>query len=182
MRADDRRPARLTTLALAALAAGFVLGGCAPPGTRGPLAVPEDTDETCMPTTQYPSAAIGTILTNKSSGELHITRVELRGADNLDLGDSSLMPSPGDLLLADKYPPTDQFPDDWPNAEPIADATVAGNENQLVLVTQVTPADPDRTGSFAGLDIYYTDSRGKEYLEPTQHSLRMTPGSCKPGQ
>jgi len=179
MRADARLPATLA-LGATALALGAGLSGCAPPSTQGPLVVPPDTDETCMPTAQYPSAAIGTILTNESGGELRITRVELRGADNLVLGDNSLMPSPGDLLLADGYPPTDQFPEDWKNAEPIAESTVAGHERQLVLVTQVTPADADRDARFAGLDIYYTDANGKEYLEPTQHSLLMSADTCNP--
>ena len=169
-------------LLAAALALGVTLAGCTPPSTDGALVVPDDSDETCMPTAQYPSAAIGTILTNESGRELRVTRVELREADNLVLGANSLMPSPGDLLLADRYPPTDQFPEDWKNAVPIDEATIAGSERNLVLVTQVTPGDASREGRFAGIDIYYTDDRGKEYLEPTQHSLRMTPGSCNPDQ
>ena len=182
MTPDARLPARATVIraALVAVALVFGLAACSPPDTAGPLVVPPDTDETCMPTELYPSAAIGTILTNESQGKLRITRVELRGADNLVLGANKLMPSPGDLLLADRYPPTDQFPDDWKNAETISDATVAGDEQHLVLVTQVTPGDESREGRFAGLDIYYETADGQQYLEPTDHSLRMTPGTCQP--
>jgi hypothetical protein len=166
------------SVAAVVAAALTLLVGCAGIDDNGPLVVPFDEDGTCVPAETYPVAAIGTILTNSSAGDLTITRVEPIEPENVTVGEQSLMPSPGMKLLADKYPPIEQFPDDWPNAESIDRAVVAAYEDDLVLVSEVAIDDDVELGTLAGFEIYYVDETGAEYVERTAHYLRIKRGGC----
>jgi len=172
---------RRSVLALAAggsVLVALTLAGCGP-NDDGPLEVPEDLDITCMPQSLYPVAAIGTILTNQGSDELTITRISSINAKGLSLGTQSLMPSPGDKLLADGYPPIDQFPDDWPLAKTIDEAQVEPHEQDLVLVSEVILDDDAERGTLDGFEIFYADDAGNTFVERTTHGVRFERKSCK---
>jgi len=156
----------------------LALAGCGP-NDDGPLEVPEDLDITCMPQSLYPVAAIGTILTNASSNELTITDVKSINANGLRLGSQSLMPSPGDKLLADGYPPTDQFPDQWPLAKAIDKAGIEPHEQDLVLVSEVYLDEGKENGTLDGFEIFYTDDEGNSFVERTTHGLRFERDTCE---
>jgi len=155
----------------------LALAGCAP-NDDGPLEVPLDEDITCMPQSLYPVAAIGTILTNLSSDELTITEIDSINEKGLSLGTQSLMPSPGDKLLADGYPPTDQFPEQWPLAKTIDEVNIAPHEQHLVLVSEVFLDDGASKGTLDGFAIYYQDEIGNRYVEKTTHGLRFEREKC----
>lgn len=163
-------------------AAGLVmvtLGGCSTPDDRGPLVVPRDPGGTCMPAALYSATAMGTTVLNDSDSELRITRVDMVGAHGLRMESNSLMPSPTQFLLADAFPPTDQFPTEWPLAQSIADAPLAPNEQHVSLVTELHLEQGAESGALERLDIYYTDESGREYVERTDHSLEIREGSCE---
>ena len=168
---------RYALLASAGVVMALALAGCAP-NDDGPLVVPPDEDITCMPARLYPVLAIGTILTNESSDELTITEIDSINEEGLSLGTQSLMPSPGDKLLADGYPPTAQYPDLWPSAKTIDEVNIAPHEQDLVLVSEVFLDDEAQLGTLDGFEIFYKDEMGNRFVERTSHGLRFERDKC----
>jgi hypothetical protein len=164
-------------LAIAAVWAVLALTGCAP-NDNGPLVVPFDDDMTCMEKEHYPEAAMGTILTNESAQKLTITDVVPIGQKNLQVSAQKLMPSPNMKLLADAYPPVDQFPDEWTHATDAYEGVVEPWETNLVLVTQLVLPDETDDGSIDGLEIHYRDQASNQYVERTEHQFRIKKGGC----
>ena len=164
-------------LAVAAVGAALALTACSP-NDNGPLVVPFDRDGTCMEKEHYPEAAMGTILTNESSQKLTITDVVPLERKNLQVSAQKLMPSPNMKLLADAYPPTEQFPDEWTHATDAYEGVIEPWEANLVLVTQLILPDEIDDGSIAGIEIHYTDQAGNQYVERTEHEFRIKKGGC----
>ena len=173
-----RRRAR-TSVGLVVVAAAIVsLASCAPPREDGPLTIPPDVDTTCMPADLYAKTAWGTSLINESNDRLTVTRVEMVGADGLTLVSNSLMPSPDYFLLADAFPPVKQFPNQWPLARDITEASIAPSDEHVSLVSEVHLDDGADDGHFDGLEIFYENNDGVSFVLRTERALDILRGSC----
>ncbi|MCU1509814.1 MAG: hypothetical protein JWQ12_2079 [Glaciihabitans sp.] len=172
--AEDRAAVRRGSavgIALTLSAACILLMGCSGPSTDGPLQFSASEDTVCAPTPKFKDAALGVLLPGDLTSNITIDSIVLVDAKNAVLGKTSLMPvTTGSRLLLDQYPPTKQFPTNWPNAEPAIGTVIEPRTaHDLVLEVRSNGTDP---GRLSGVVITYT-SGGRQYVARTHLSLKL---------
>jgi hypothetical protein len=164
-------------IALTLSAACVLLMGCSGPSSDGPLQFSGSGDTVCAPTPKYKDAALGVLLPGDLTSNITIDSIVLVDAKNVVLGETSLMSvTTGPRLLLNQYPPTEQFPTDWPNAEPAIGTVIEPKTaHDLVLEVKSKGTNP---GRLSGVVITYT-SGGRQYVARTHLSLKLSKsGSC----
>lgn len=175
------RRQRLTSaqIAVGLLAILVALCGCASSrNTSGPLSYPPGHDSYCAPRAVYSTVALGVLLPISRGRSILIQRITPIQPSGVAVEGYSLMPLGGtEVLLFDKFPPIDQFPDGWANREQAIRHTVTAKD-QLELVAQVaSTAPPGADGTLNGFVIDY-ESDGVKFSATAGVHLRIKSGTC----
>lgn len=164
-------------MALVPAAAVLLAASCAPDPSDGPLQLPAETSTVCTAVPQYRHAALGVNLPDDLPPGLTIEAVEPVAPDGLSVAGLYLMPvSPTLRLMLDAFPPTEQFPDAWPDAVD-AVGTVVPVGTTVDLVVEVSASGSE--GALDGLLIRYSVD-GVRYTAQSHLGLRVgsAPTSC----
>jgi len=164
-------------LVLVAVAAVLAFAGCAP-ATDGPLTFGTSEDTICGPVELYAHPALGTELrSDEPDAVIVITRVEPINPDGLDYIGASVMPldPEGGGFMFSAYPPTEQFPDQWPLAEEAIGASFT-SDTRAAIVTEFEYTATG-TASVEGLLVHYTVGE-TEYTARTHLSMVISDQDC----
>ena len=171
----DRTQETVTIRAvLVSMASAALLAGCAGTSSHGPLAFATDESRVCGPLPDFRDAALGINVPDDLPTGIVIDSVELLNAKGIAAQGSYLMPMPGQRLLLDKFPPEEQFPDEWLHAVGAVGATVDPSRREDLVVHVVANKNG---GTIDGVTITYSVA-GRQYTADSLLGLTLTTDVC----
>ncbi|MFM6981232.1 MAG: hypothetical protein ACKOWP_00445 [Microbacteriaceae bacterium] len=150
------------------------LTSCTAANTDGPLQFTSDQSLVCGPLPEFGEAALGVNLPNGLPEGIVIDSISVLNSQGLISQGAYLMPMTDLRLMLDKFPPTEQFPDEWPQAT-IAEGTMLDVSQPQDIVIHIV--SHENGGTLEGVQVDYSVN-GIHYSSHIMMGLKLTPDNC----